>query len=186
MWPDWLKPDLLKAIQLKPRYLFGVFSLGILILFLHEDFAKTFGLFQLRESYRGYIGFGTLAAFVFWLIQISAKWLENVKGNKRKFERQEEVLQNLKTLSDNEELIIIYCFYNGQTTIFLNVTSAEANSLCAKGLLQLGAKQGHMLNYPFTIPSFVWTHINVFRPDFLSDSALENPELIRSLKREFE
>src|SRR3989338_1531143 len=65
MWPDWLK-----VIQLSPRFLFGLWFLGVLILFLPPTLSDNLGISEIRKDYKGWIGIATLAAFAFWVVQL--------------------------------------------------------------------------------------------------------------------
>lgn len=175
MWPDWLK-----VIQLKPRFLLGLWLIGTLILFLPSSVANSLGIVLLREHYRGWIGLATLSAFSFWVIQL---WplLRRWQQNRR---RKAEILEAINSLSVYENFLLAYCLDRNQRTICLKITDVAAGSLCQKGLL-IRADNGHFMAFPHTIPLFVWRHLQELKPQILPQEALDNPNY-RKLFDEFE
>ena len=143
--------DWVKSVRVKARYLFGVWLLGVLVLGLPEAATSFLGLYTFRTSYRGYVGFAVLLAFVFWLIALYP-WFEAWRGGRR-------VLQNLNHLSTEEKEIFAICLLNGQRTIYRAVGNPGAMALCNKGLLRQAGGALDGLKMPFTVPAFVWKHL---------------------------
>ncbi len=140
-----------KSLQAKARYLFGVWLLGLLLLGLPVPWSDFLGITTLRESFRGYIGFVTLAAFVFWVIAL-IPFVERRLARRR-------ILQNLRSLSDGEKRILAYCLLHDQRTIAREVGDPSAVALCNKGLLSQAGGLIDMAKIPFTIPMFVWVRL---------------------------
>lgn len=180
MWPDWLK-----VIQLSPRFLFGLWFLGLLILFLPPTLAESFGISEIRKDYRGWIGIATLAGFSFWVVQLIPSF--QTMYRRRKLRR--EILSCVNSLSQNESRLLAYCVYRGQRTIPLPITNSTAVSLRQKGILEQAGGTGSALAWPYTIPSFVWKYLISHRPTLFSE--LENlrpnerEKVLNELKRSF-
>lgn len=170
-WPDWLK-----LIQLKPRFLFGIWLVGVLVLFIPETVAGKFGIDVLRNNYRAWIGLATLAAFAFWVVQLIPGFQQRRLAKLRK----KEVLKSLDSLSSEEWFLLAYCLHRGQQTICLKMGDKAATALCQKGLLVCGTGVGDPLGWPFTIPMFVWEHLLVNRSRYLPNPL--PPELEQSFR----
>lgn len=150
-WPDWLK-----LIQLKPRFLFGIWLLGALLLFLPQPIAAAFGIIEIRDAIRGWIGLLTLLAFTFWIVQLLPLW-----HTRRAVKRaRAQAFRSLQSLSAEEWLLVAYCLNRRQQTITLELTHAAAGALKAKGIFIMAGGVGNTLAWPFTIPDFLWDYLN--------------------------
>lgn len=180
MWPDWLK-----VIQLKPRFLFALGILGMLILFLPTNLADNFGINEIRRNYRGYIGLATLAAFSLWIAQL----VPSFQTLYRRRKLRKEILSSLDSLSQNERHLLAYCVYQGQRTIPLPMTNSTAASLRQKGIPEQAGGTGSALAWPYTIPSFVWKYLTSHRSTLFSELEKLNPkerqEVLKELKSSF-
>ncbi len=156
-WPDWLK-----LIQLKPRFLFGIWLFGALLLFLPDRVAAGFGINDIRTALRGWIGILTLLALTFWLVQLLPLW--HVKRSVKR--AREQAFRSLQSLSAEEWQLVAYCLNRGQQTITLEVTHRAAGALKAKGIFLMAGGVGNSLAWPFTIPDFLWKYLT------------ENPQVI--------
>jgi hypothetical protein len=170
MWSDWLK-----IIQLKPRFLFGLGLLGVLLLFLPSSLVGSFGIISVRDSYRGWIGTATLAAFAFWGVQL----LPSLKAWLHERKRKSEILMSLDALSKEEQFLLAYCLDRNQRTVCLPMIDRAATSLCQKGLLVSANRFADSLAWPFTIPNFVWEHLQLISPQILPEEERVNPEVRR-------
>ena len=157
-WPDWLK-----VIQLKPRFLFGIWGLGALLLFLPDKTISVFGAVALRDSYRPWIGVTTLAAFVFWVVQLVPHMHQYIS----RWKQRREVIRSLESLSEEEWLILAYCMERNQRTITLTLADRVAGSLMAKGLLVMASGLGNQLAWPNTIPTHLWKHLSKDKEAFM-------------------
>lgn len=167
-------PDLIKLIQLKPRFLFGIWFSGSIIIFGPDLLINGLGLDSFRLNYRIWIGLVTLCAFSFWLVQlipfIQNKWLIRKRKN--------TVIQSLESLSDAEFALLLYCYENNRRTICLEITHSTASALCQKGLLdRSGVEIGSSIAWPFTVPFFVWEKL----PGILTGERNKKPEIRRLL-----
>lgn len=157
-WIDWLK-----VIQLKPRFLFGFWFLGGLILFLPVGIAETLGIQEVRIGLRSWIGLATLAAFAFWLVQLYPVYQQY--RARRKY--REQVIRALASLSPEEWVMLGYCLDQNQQTITPSIVDSVAGALLARGLLERPGGVGNQLAWPHTIPDFLWDHLQSHRNEFL-------------------
>jgi hypothetical protein len=157
-WIDWLK-----VIQLQPRFLFGFWFLGGLILFLPIGIAETLGIQEARIGLRSWIGFGTLAAFAFWLVQLYPEYQKYRAA--RMYRKQ--VIRALSALCPEEWVMLGYCLDQNQQTITPSIADSVAGALLARGLLERPTGVGTLLAWPHTIPDFVWDYLKAHRDDFL-------------------
>ena len=154
--------DWLKAIQLQPRFLFGLWLLGSLIMFLPASFAQTLGITEVRISFRPWIGLGTLTAFAFWLVQLIPEFRRYQQG--KDYRRQ--VIDALESISPEEWILLGYCLQENQQTITLSLIDRTAVSLVARGILVQASGVGNNTAWPYTIPDFLWKHLREKRDDF--------------------
>lgn len=84
---------LLKILDLKSRYLFGVCLFCSILIFSPKSWLATLGLYHILEQYRGWVGFVGFAVFIIWLVKFLfqlcvhirkffTKYLENKKGRR--------------------------------------------------------------------------------------------------------
>lgn len=165
--------DILNAIQLKARYLFGIAALGALMLLMSQSWAEAFGVEKFREDYRGGIGIVTLTAGVFWVVQLFAVY-ERWSRERR---RRRSVLAMLDSLSPEEMLLLAYCVIRNCRTITLDVTDRVACALASKGLLYRPAGTYSPLSYPFAVPDFLWAHLLMNPVKVLGSTPADDPEL---------
>lgn len=163
-------PDWIKAIQLKPRFLFGIFAFGLLLLILPKSAADLFGIDDLRTQYRPYIGLATIAAFCFWLVQL---WpIYQAWRNRQRNEA--EILANIETLTEAEWRILRHCLSRNQRTVMLNIIDhPEGLSLTQKGILIRGGGAGNWTAWPHTIRDIAWEHLKTIRDSAPSEDARE-------------
>src|SRR5437870_11483323 len=64
--------DWIRVFELKPRYLLAVWLFGALLLLSPSYISERFGFAGIVTHYRGWIGLGTLAFFVLWVVQLTA------------------------------------------------------------------------------------------------------------------
>lgn|GEM_PF-3837677 len=149
--------DFMKILELKARYFFGAWVFGALLIFLPADIKQQMAI-ATPEVVRPWLGFSTLAAFVFWLVlavlrttTFFFRW-----SNERK--ARTEILSYFETLSQGERDIFIQCLSLNKRTINRNINDGSTNSMKQKRLLVM-ASQGSVLSMPHTIPKFIWDHI---------------------------
>ena len=145
----------LKVLQLKPRFLFGLGLVGMLLLFFPDGWAAKFGFRSIVENYRGWIGLGTIVSFAFWLVQLVPSWRQTRALKKHR----QDVIHSLSSLSSEEAFLLGFCLHRNQRTLTLEMTHRAANALKAKGLLQMASGIGNQLAWAFTVPDFVWEHL---------------------------
>ena len=132
-----------KVFELKPRYLLAVWLFGALLLLSPAYVSERFGFASIVTHYRGWIGLGTLAFFVLWVVQLTAI-LKDKKEKKARSkeeqiqaqERRTEILKTVNTLSKNESFILLYSLHQNQQTVFAALSNRYVQAMCAKGLLK--------------------------------------------------
>jgi len=174
MWPDWFK-----VIQLKPRFLFGIWLLGLMLLFLPSYFASRLGITTFREQHRSWIGLATMAAFVFWLVQM----IPSIRRSRESRRYRAEVIKHLGGLTPQERFLLAFCVSAGQRTIYMKLSDASAQSLCDKGLLEKATGTGSMLAWPYSVPSFVWDYLRANRDSLLREADWKSVEFQEACKR---
>lgn len=130
--PSWIKA----IVDLKPKFLFGVWFLGVLILFLPKDISDELGFTSAIDPYKGLIGLITLAAFIFWLVQLEP-WtrITQWRSAYKKRIQINRVDQDITALSPDEKLRLAYCLDRNRTYIVLDINDPIAISLRRKGIL---------------------------------------------------
>ncbi|WP_218082102.1 super-infection exclusion protein B [Anthocerotibacter panamensis] len=174
----------------KPRILLSLGFLGLLVLFLPQAIALQFGILPLHKGLgRSWVGGMTLACFTFWLVQTGevlarqghfayARWRQ-VSATRH------AVLEAIHGLSSEERLILGYCLWRHQRTVFLDPSDPAALVLTHKGLLVRAEGTGGGLMWPFTVPYFVWRYLQRPGREFLPPSRREHPQTQRVFE-EFE
>jgi len=149
-WPDWLN-----VIQLKARYLFGLWVLGALILFMPDFLAQRLHVITIRTEYGRWIGVGTLGCFAFWLVALLPLFEKQLTRRKR----LGYLVNALAALSVRENALLAYCVSRRRHTVLLPDGSLEGNiaaGLCQKGLMVMAGGKVNMFAVPYTIPDEVW------------------------------
>lgn len=149
-WFEWLK-----IFQLKPRFLFGVCALGLIILFSPDFVLQIFGIKLFHDSFRGLIGLITLIALVFWIIQLIPSFSSWRRTNKARA----RILESLDSLSIEERLLLMYCLHRNQQTISLEVIHRDATALTSKGIFVMASGVNDQLAWPFNVPNWLWKEI---------------------------
>ena len=151
---SWLQ-SVLKWIQLKPLFLFGIVVCCFLLISLPDVITKWAGIQKVVDSARGWLFIvGTVSA-VFALLQLAPPILMNVRA----FRRQRAAVRRLDTLSQEELELLTYCLTRNRQTLVLSLGSQAGNvasGLSQKGLMKVGTELQHVLAVPHTIPDFAW------------------------------
>ncbi len=156
--------DRLNALQKLPaRYPLAIGVLGIVVLSLPSAWADYLGIAELRDKHRGWFGIAVLLALTLAVIQITPVFQKRGRDKESRNARQaksDEVLQYIEGLSTEERLILAECIRRQQQTIALDMANVAAVALCSKGLLREVGGTGNPRAWPYTIPHFVWRHLN--------------------------
>jgi len=172
--------DILKAVQLPPRFLLAAAAVGLLFLLMPATWAEWLGISAVLAEGRGWIALGASAAFFFGvaqLVPLVLRWW-------RRREALREIVEALDSLSDDERMLLGYCAYRNRRTVLLQVTGAEANcahGLCQKGLMEGASGGGSILGWPHTIPSAVWPHVVSRRDSLLGDNWKNSAAIMRRI-----
>ena len=145
----------LKAIRLPPRYLFGILVFVLLVLFFPDDMAKAFGIHEIREEYRGWIGSGAIGSFVFWLVQLWPKASQFVDI----WRRRRYTIALLASLPPREREFLKECLDRNETTVYVRFNHPVALSFRSKGIFFAARGTGSMIEWPHSIPPYVWKHL---------------------------
>ncbi len=144
------------VIDIKARFLFGLWLIGGALIFLPQDIKAKVGLSTIPAEVTPWLGICTLVCFIFWLTQVSS-WLTKLFNWHR---RKKSILAQLKTLSTSERDFLIESLARNQRTLHRLIIDSTTHSLVTKGLLSKAYGTGNAGSWPFTIPSFVWEHIS--------------------------
>lgn len=176
--------DWIKVIQLRPRFLFGVFLITAFLLFAPSSLLSKLGISIQETWWKPYIGYLCLGSFIFWIVQMWPKviyWLD-----RKKYERT--VINRLDSLSNEEWSIILYCLLKNQQTIIIPGIHSKASALVSKDILCYSRGSFSALAYPFLIPDFLWKYLNDNYESICNkfDIPIDNPEKRESMISEFE
>ena len=150
-------PDWLRIFELRPKYIFGLWLLGCLVLFLPKNMTDAMGITPTIDPYRGWIGIATLGAFVLWLIQLQP-W-EPVANWYRGYELHKHFQLTLDNLSEEERILLAYCIARKQKTIHLSATNPIATSLRDKGFFEIVPGFMKYRAVPYAIPLPAWEEL---------------------------
>lgn len=173
-WSDWLK-----VIQLKARFLFGIWLFGLLFLSIPDKWAVQFGIDTVRESIRPWVGVVTLGGFVFWIVQLIPEFQKYRKTRKQKQFR----INALNTLSTEEWLILAYCLHKGRQTITISAMDHAACALVSKEMLVKADGINEPLWWPYTVPQSIWQHISKNRHEFMQYSGLSQEKIVEAFDK---
>jgi hypothetical protein len=170
--------DWLKAIQLKPRFLFAFGVLGSFIIFLPQSAARSFGFTDIPKSLRPLIGIATLGSFTFWVVQLIPEY-RIFQSRKREKHR---LVEALDSISGGEWVVLAYCLDINQQTIPLSLADRAGGMLASKGMLLRSGGTGNQLAWPHTIPDFLWTYLKKHRREFLTKSPYPQEQIAGRLQ----
>ena len=183
--PSWLKLDWLKDFLAKPHIIFAICLVGCVLLFLPSTYLDYFGLTQLRDEYRKWIGLATVLSMAVLLAKAGGfgwSWLQEVRWGRT---ARAESLTFLETLSPEEQLVLISCLLHNRRTITLDYADSAASSLREKGLL-VSASVGKLITgFPHTIPSHVWKHLQGKQDEWLPTDEGELNEIRQIVDRKY-
>lgn len=161
--------EFLKVI-LSPKYLFGIWFIGFIILFAPESITDKFGLTEFIKSFRGWIGIISLISFSIWVSVLGVYFWNSLKernlNNKYSKESKLETLEQIRHLSQEEIFYLWMCIDKNQQTFVGYFFNPHITALVSKGLL-LHPSLTDAWNCPFTIPSFVWDYLLKNKKSFL-------------------
>lgn len=154
---SWLQ-SVLKWIQLKPRFLFGMAVCCFFLVSLPDVVTEWAGIQQVVDSVRGWLFImGTVSA-VFAFLQLVPPILMNVRAVRS----QRAAARRLDTLSQEELELLAYCLTRNRQTLVLSLGSQAGNvasGLSQKGLMEVGTELQHVLAVPHTVPDFAWKRL---------------------------
>jgi hypothetical protein len=172
----------LKALEIKPRYFIGVFVVGCLLLFLPENIADLFGIEQLRSTYRGWIGGGTIAALVFAIVQTIPIIINKVTVRMSIKRTKKTVIEKLLALQDNEWIVIAYCLSQKHPLIRLKNDEQFVERLREKHFLE-SVETPHYTNmWKYRIPHLLWQAAQEIEERILPDSLRNRPDIVQVFK----
>ena len=172
--PDWIK----SIVALRPGLLFTLWVLGGLLLLAPESVTDKLGLTCTLTTHRAWWGGATLVLLALWtarMLPVTARWFR--AGRARR-----SALHSLTTLSYEERLVLIYCHTYGQQTVTLEVGHRAAAALVFKGLLEPARGVGDTLHWPYTIPDFVWRHLQRDSASVMGELSADDPGLSAALE----
>ncbi len=146
----------LEAIKLRPRYLFAIFLTGSFMLWMSDDIAVRFSV---KTLYRPWIGFATLITGIIWGIHAILHLGEKISLIIKIAKHRKQVLKRLQFLSEEEKRMLLSCITENAQTIRLEVIDGVGHSLCSKGMMIRASGGGSILEWPHTIPDWLWEYL---------------------------
>ena len=137
--PDWARVALAIA---------AIFSFAILC-------AKVWDWYRDRQSERQRVG------------RSEAERLEEAqRAEEARMQAEREVLGYLDTLSPREREILSYLVQMNQQSFTCNMAGERIAPLKQKGLVQMASGVHTQMNWPFTVPNFVWAELQRRKAEF--------------------
>jgi hypothetical protein len=143
---------LAKIISLLAKHAWQVFIICLVIILTPDHLFKVKGV-SIKADYIGLLWLTLVFSGVFMAGNVASVMHKAKCMNQRK----NAVIQRLKSLDYFEKCWIVYCLIENSQTICADRSNPTANSLMSKGILYAGS--GHVLDYPFHIEDFVWSHL---------------------------
>jgi len=143
---------LLKTLNLEPRFLLGLSIFGYVLLSNPYWIIYNMGLQPLVNEYRAWIAFITLFTTIFFFIQL-IPWVKD-KITFRQYKKK--LLNELKSLSQEEKVLLLYCIEKNQKTISLPISHSVANRLKSKGIVEMDNGSGNATAWAFNINDIIW------------------------------
>jgi len=174
--------DILKAIQLPPRFLFAATALGLFFLLMPVPWAQWLHMQGVLEDGRGWIALGTVCAFAFGIAQLVPP-MSRVLRRKASIKAR---LKSLDSLSGGERILLGYCAYRRKRTVLLSLGSTAgkvAEGLCQKGLMEQAPGRRSVLAWPFSVPASVWPGITERIDSILGEDWRNDAELLNKFAR---
>jgi hypothetical protein len=160
--------SVVKAVQLKPRYLFGIALAGFVVaLLLPDSLSDYLGMTTVLSVGRGWVSLAAILAFCLGIVQLFPSVQEWWCARKHRA----IMLAQLDSLSKEEKLLLAYCVSRKRRTLLLDLNSTPANvaaGLSQKGLMQPAMGTQNIFAWPHTVPTFVWEEIVVRYADFMN------------------
>ena len=134
--------EVLKVFELKTKYFFAIWFVGVILLFAPDSWLARLGLTSFLESYRGWVGLIALIFLVLWGVSIfsdfRAYWKkkrEEKQDKKELAEFKETALTRINSLSQGERFLPQYAVVKNYQVVYAHYTSRYAQGLVRKGLL---------------------------------------------------
>jgi hypothetical protein len=148
----------LTKLATRPRYSFALWVSAFLLLAVPlPDFLK---LNQLSRDYGQYIGLVTVLFVVVWIVEVSLIMKDAFIDRASLHRHRHETLKQLDSLNSQEAHLLSIAVENKTQTVVWREDYDEVNSLVAKGLLDAVSGKSMTGSRPFTLPRFVWDHLN--------------------------
>ena len=174
--------DILKAIQLPPRFLLAAAALGLFTLLMPESWAQWLGIQTVLENGRGWIALGTGCAFSFGVAQLVPPVIRLWKRR----QAIRAVINSLDSLSSGERILLGYCAWRNKRTVLLSLGSTAgkvAEGLCQKRIMEKAFGSQSVLAWPFTIAAYVWPEVQKRIDTILGEGWKDDLNVMRQLIR---
>ncbi len=170
--PAWVKA----LVELKPRFLFGLCSVCV-VLALLPGVLRTAAPMQALYPARGWLWLAALVFLTLGFVQL----VPSVGDALRRRAARRHALSHLPSLSFGELLILLHCWTDQCQSVPLEVSDPHAVSLVHKGLLERAGGTVDIRACPHTVPDFVWRHIQSHPDSVWRHWDPNSPEVRREL-----
>jgi hypothetical protein len=155
----------LKAIfTIQSKYIFGMFLFCVTLILAPQNWLKILGVDTLPTELKRLAGLIAIATFCILITRLILFMTKKYYCRCQK----KAAIAKLLTLSKKEKEYLEYCIKEKQQSITTFLNDGTAQSLVQKGILEAKEGTGDLLNYPFLIPDFIWTHLNKNRKKYFS------------------
>lgn len=170
----------LSWLKLSPKYLVAIAIATGIVLFSPTDLIVRFGLTEIRDTYKPFIGLGFVSSLS--LVTASAtfaaiKWVRTRIKWKSNLSKSQRYLHNLT----NEEADILRAYLGTQTkTLQLPIGSGVVQGLVNNHIIYRAANVGNLIDgIAFNIQPWAWEYLTVnlhllFTPEEMAELLHEN------------
>jgi len=153
--------DILDWVKLSPKYLFPLALVTTVLLFLPTKYLNIFGVNELVNNYRPWIGIGTLILYIMLLGHL-LYWLKDIILVKivGKFEVK-TWKKRLKYLSNDEKYILSYYLIHQRKSQNIQAQSGVAGSLMKDNIIYQGSALGNIMDgFAYNLQPWAWKYLN--------------------------
>ena len=145
----------LRLLTKAPRFLFAVFVVALVLLLPCHDDADRFGIARFERGWRPGLVVVLLLSFALWAVQ-AVPWARRLRQQRRD---QQAFEDSLASLSENEQIVLAYCYWCKQGTVTMSDIHPTAVALASKGILLRPSVPYEADRCPFTLSPLVWRHL---------------------------
>ncbi len=151
-FPEWLK--------LSPRYLFPIALVTGFVLLASTGVLDVFGLTELVEAYRPYLGAACLLSSALLLtnwLMLGYEWVTTRRRQVRDLRARQK---RLHALTDDEKRVLRSYIGSQTRTQYLSVNDGVVNGLELEHVLFKASSAGHVEDWAYNLELWAWDYLN--------------------------